>query len=109
MFVRVRFFESTTPAQKRAQSAPYVSALGGLVVLLAVSCSMFAVWRLTWDLGWTSSFVIADGIFSHWQVWMALTILFTAVAVRLIRYGRPRPTIAADASEIPSRENVASR
>lgn len=33
---------------------------------------VMAAWRFFADLGWTSDFVIGEGVFSHWQVWGAL-------------------------------------
>ncbi len=60
------------------------------MTMVAVSCLMFALWRLTSDLGWTDTFVISDGILSHWQVWMAMTIAFGVIAFRLARYGRAK-------------------
>ena len=106
MFVRVRFHQEKTAAQKRAQSASYVSALGGLVVMLAVSCCLLAIWRLTWDLGWTNTFVISEGILSHWQVWMGLTIVFGALALRLMRYGRQHPELATQAATVPAADET---
>jgi hypothetical protein len=44
----------------------------------AVVALVFAVWRLGVDLGWTEQFVIARGLFSHWQMWLVL-----ALALRL--------------------------
>jgi hypothetical protein len=32
------------------------------------------LWRLTADLGWTETFPIVNGFFSHWIVWIALAI-----------------------------------
>lgn len=96
MLVRVHFPRRTRTQNQNNHDLPWVSALGGLVTLIAVSCLMLGVWRLTWDLGWTSSFVISDGFWSHWQVWMAFTIAFSALAVRLVRYGRPRDVSGED-------------
>lgn len=48
-----------------------------LIILLtpaALVAFVFALWRFSADLGWTGTFVISDGFFSHWQVWMALAI-----------------------------------
>jgi len=45
-------------------------------------------WRLGQDLGWTRGFVIADGIFSHWQVWMGLAVLARSGALSMKRYAR---------------------
>jgi len=33
---------------------------------------LLALWRFSADLGWTSEFMISEGTFSHWQVWVAL-------------------------------------
>ena len=48
-----------------------------LIILLtpaAMLALVFALWRIGADLGWTGTFVISDGFFSHWQVWLALAI-----------------------------------
>jgi len=44
---------------------------------------VFALWRVSADLGWTESFVISSGLFSHWQVWMALAIALKLTASTL--------------------------
>lgn len=33
-------------------------------------------------------FAIADGLFSHWQVWVAMAAILQFGATLLIRYGR---------------------
>ena len=45
-------------------------------------------WRLMADLKWTGEFAIRDGVFSHWQVWIALGIAVQFAAFLLGRYGR---------------------
>jgi hypothetical protein len=49
-----------------------------LLITLLTPASMlalvFGLWRVGTDLGWTGNFLIASGLFSHWQVWMALAI-----------------------------------
>lgn len=58
---------------------------GVLTILLAPAsmiAMVFGIWRLGADLGWTGAFVISDGFFSHWQVWLAV-----AVALRLAASG----------------------
>lgn len=37
------------------------------------------LWRLGADLGWAGAFFVNRGMFSHWQVWIAMSI-FTQVA-----------------------------
>lgn len=46
-----------------------------LIILLtpaSIIALAFGLWRVGADLGWTGAFVIPDGFFSHWQVWLAL-------------------------------------
>ena len=43
------------------------------------------IWRIGADLGWTDQFLISNGLFSHWQVWVALAIALQAVAATFSR------------------------
>ncbi len=63
------------------QSANLASAFLGLASVLAL---VFGLWRVGADLGWAGQFVISDGLFSHWQVWIALAIVirFTETLMR---------------------------
>jgi hypothetical protein len=65
------------PALSRT-AAMSQSAAGLVSVLLltpaAVTAFAFALWRLGEDLGWTGKFVVTEGLFSHWPVWMMLSI-----------------------------------
>jgi hypothetical protein len=36
----------------------------------------------------TEKFVIGDGLFSHWQVWLAIGIVLQALSANLDRYGK---------------------
>jgi len=56
-----------------------------LVIPSAVVALVMGIWRLTSDLGWTDTFPVSTGFFSHWQVWIALAIglkFGASVAVR---------------------------
>ena len=58
-----------------------------LLIILLTPASLialvFALWRFSADLGWTGAFVISDGFFSHWQVWMALAVALKLAASSL--------------------------
>jgi hypothetical protein len=54
------------------------------VVLMAY---VLGIWRLASDLGMAGEFAIS-GIFSHWQVWIALAAALHIASVSLNRYGR---------------------
>lgn len=45
-----------------------------LINPLALIALVFGLWRLTSDIGWTGAFLVSDGLFSHWLVWIALAI-----------------------------------
>jgi len=57
--------------------------MANLLIILLTPASMvalvFGLWRIGEDVGWTGTFVISAGFFSHWQVWLAL-----AGALRLL-------------------------
>ena len=57
-----------------ARSAQAADVLVALVTPSAVVAFVMGLWRLTADLGWTETFPIAAGFFSHWLVWIALAI-----------------------------------
>ncbi len=86
MQVKIRYRRMAGETRLAGAPAPFASGLSGLLTLAWVSCLMLALWRLTSDLGWTESFVISEGILSHWQVWLALTIAFGLAGLRLNRY-----------------------
>jgi acyl-coenzyme A synthetase/AMP-(fatty) acid ligase len=62
--------------------APLVSSLLTPVALVAY---MLACWRLGADLNVTGEFFISQGVFSRWQVWLALAIITQLGAKELNR------------------------
>ena len=66
---------------------------------MAVIAFVLAVWRLSRDLGWTEDFVISNGFFSHWQVWIVLAagleVSASWLAARFVR----RPKISEENQE----------
>lgn len=57
-----------------ATSAQAADVLVALVTPSALVAFVMGLWRLTADLGWTETFPISTGFFSHWLVWIALAI-----------------------------------
>jgi hypothetical protein len=55
-------------------------ALAALLNPAALLALVFALWRVTADIGWTTEFPIAAGFFSHWQVWIAMAIALKAAS-----------------------------
>jgi len=76
-----------------ATSAQAADVLVALVTPSAVIALVMGLWRLTADLGWTETFPITAGFFSHWLVWVALAIGLkfgaTALAAKLLPADAP--------------------
>ena len=49
----------------------------------AVVAFVLGCWRFCADLGWTQNFMISGGLFSHWQVWIAVGIAISAASSHL--------------------------
>jgi hypothetical protein len=61
-----------------------------LVALLtpaAVVAFVMGMWRVCADLGWAGAFLISAGFFSHWQVWIALSIGLKMLSSSLLSWG----------------------
>ena len=61
-------------ATKTAIGGQLPEILVSLLTPAAVLALVMGLWRFTADLGWTESFLIPSGFFSHWQVWIALAV-----------------------------------
>jgi hypothetical protein len=70
-------------AQVSQEAASLVSVLflnpGAMIALV------FGLWRLGEDLGLTGPFVISDGLFSHWLVWIMMSGGLKALATMATR------------------------
>jgi hypothetical protein len=69
--------------------------LPNIVVALLTPAALVALamglWRLSADLDWAGAFPIALGFFSHWQVWIALSIGLKMLSAALLAWdGRTR-------------------
>lgn len=66
------------------------AVLAALLQPAAVMAGVLAFWRFSADLQWTSEFAIANGLLSHWQVWLAIFAGLEFFAAALNRTGRKR-------------------
>lgn len=57
-----------------------------LITPVALMAWALGGWRLLADTGVTGQFAIARGLFSHWQVWIALALLLQLASFLLHRY-----------------------
>ena len=68
------------------QFGALLSALMGPAVFSAYA---LAVWSLTSNLGWTSSFLFATGPLSNWIIWLGIAIAVHISAEVLKRHTQP--------------------
>jgi hypothetical protein len=95
MVVRIRFALGPTLGKKRRKNKRLALAIAAILPPTAFSAGVLAVWRIAADLNWASSFAIANGIFSHWQVWMAGAVVLQLCARALNRYGKSGDSAAS--------------
>jgi hypothetical protein len=88
MVVRIRITRGPRVGEVAGELAAGLSAL---LTLLATGCFVLATWKILSDLGWAGGFFISTGVLSHWQVWMAGTVIAQLLSFRL---SRKRPLIS---------------
>lgn len=93
MVVRIRLKRGPKVRRTRRKNRHVALASAALLTPAAVVAFVLAMWRLGADIGFTSSFAIHNGIFSHWLVWLAIAVAVQFLAVLLNRYGKPAPEI----------------
>ncbi len=92
------FFRRTATA-----SAEAADVLVALVIPASLIAMVLGLWRLTADVGWTQTFPISTGLFSHWQVWIALAIALKFGASALLAKVKAEPdSNAASATDRPA-------
>ncbi len=62
-----------------------VDVMSFLADPFALAALALALWRLAADLNWADNFFIGQGLFSHWQVWLALAMVLKAGHISLER------------------------
>ena len=87
MIVRIRLGHGPKVAQKRRKNRRLALATAALLTPAALMAFVLGLWRIAADLQWTNDFAIADGVLSHWQVWIAAALILQFVTWLLNRYG----------------------
>lgn len=87
MKVCFRFREGPRVTRRRGKNRRLAAAGGALLIPITLMAYVLGLWRLASDLGFAGEFAIT-GLFSHWQVWIAVALGLTFVASALNRYGR---------------------
>ena len=92
MVVRIRFGRGPRLSKRKFKNARLAWLAAVLLTLISVSCLSLGIWKFSSDFGWAAEFVFQDGsLASHWQVWLAASLLLQALAWRLDHYGKPEP------------------
>jgi hypothetical protein len=79
--------EAVPAALAKIFSRQLANTLIALLTPAAVVAFVMGLWRVCADLGWAGAFLIADGFFSHWQVWIALAMALKMLSSTLIAWG----------------------
>ena len=95
MIVRIRFGRGTKVGVKSRKRRRLAVTVAGLLTPAAVLATVLGIWRIAADLNWTGSFAIAEGFFSHWQVWLGAAVLLQLCASLLNRYAKSGETAAS--------------
>ena len=56
----------------RTAARKLIGILSAMLGPFALIAYVFAVWRLSTDIGWSGPFFITSGFFSHWIVWFSV-------------------------------------
>jgi len=87
MKVRIQF-RTGRPVQRKTGKNRHLALAGGaLLIPAALMAYVLGFWRLASDMGVAGEFGIR-GVFSHWQLWMAVAAALHVAASVLNKYGR---------------------
>jgi hypothetical protein len=87
MMVRIKLRQGPPIQRKVGKNRQVASAIGTLLMPAVLMAYVLGIWRLASDLGMAGEFKIT-GLFSHWQVWIAVAALLHIGSASLNRYGR---------------------
>ena len=88
MTVRIRLKVGPRIKKVSGKNRNAALAIASLVTPATLLAFVLAFWRMSADLGFTSAFPITSGLFSHWQVWLAIALCAQFLTTTLNRYGR---------------------
>ena len=87
MKVRIRLSTGRPVQRKRGKNRHLALAGGALLIPASLMAYVLGFWSLASDMGVAGPFGI-HGIFSHWQLWMAVAVSVHVLASVFNRYGR---------------------
>jgi len=102
MVVRILLGSGAKVQPKRRKNQHVALAMASLLTPGAVMACVLALWRLAADLNATAQFPIANGLFSHWQIWLTLAVSLQFFATTLNRYGKSEAIVPKTVDEAES-------
>jgi hypothetical protein len=87
MVLRIRLGRPSRVRRQGRKNRRVALAMAALLTPASLMAFALAFWRIAADLKWAGEFAIAHGMFSHWQVWIAMAFLLQGCAILLNRYG----------------------
>ncbi|HVW87341.1 MAG TPA: hypothetical protein VHB50_21790 [Bryobacteraceae bacterium] len=88
MVVRIRFGRGPVVTRRKGKNSRIAMLAGSLLTMISICLASLGAWRLCKDLGLANDFIYADGVLSHWQVWIAAAVVTQFTCWRLTRYAR---------------------
>ena len=87
MKVRVRLHTGRPIRRGPGKNRQIALSGGALLVPAALMAYVLGAWSLASEMGMSGAFGIS-GLFSHWQVWIAIAVMLHVGSFILTRYGR---------------------
>lgn len=87
MKVRIRLHTGRAIRRGGGKNRRLALSGGALMVPAALMAYVLGVWSLASEMGMSGAFGIT-GLFSHWQVWIAIAVALHVSSSILTRYGR---------------------
>ena len=87
MRVRIRLGAGRKRQPTIRKNARVALAFAALLRPASLMAFVLGTWRVASDMGIAGEFPIRDGVFSHWQVWVAVGFASELCAFLLNRYG----------------------
>lgn len=88
MKIKLRFPPGATVKQASGKNRHVALAVAALMTPATLVMSVMALWRLGSDLQMMTEFPITEGVWSHWQMWLAAAAASQVATVLLNRYGK---------------------
>jgi hypothetical protein len=103
MRVRILFHSGPKVRLVGTKNQKLALAFAALLKPALLGVWSLVLWRLASDLGQAGTFGIEGGLFSHWQMWLAVAFCLHGLSAALMRFGR-RPRLVTNPESKVSEE-----